>query len=137
MNNPQYKLFVPDVEKWTRFYTLQAQGKLEPAFRLQRGGRWQTMRSVDRCLELYDPEWKKSKENKKSDQPKIIMTSDTQQIVDQAKARQVMEEDRANAIQSQSIKGSKPRQTGSRAKTAKRIAQIEDSLSIKKTKYRK
>jgi len=91
MNNPQYKLFVPDVEKWTRFYTLQAQGKLEPAFRLQRGGRWQTMRSVERCLELYDPEWKKSKENKTKDQPNLTMVSETQQIVEQAKARQAMD----------------------------------------------
>ena len=77
---------------------LQAQGKLEPAFRLQRGGRWQTMRSVDRCLELYDPEWKKSRENKKSDQPKIVMASETQQIVEQAKARQAMEADQVKTM---------------------------------------
>jgi hypothetical protein len=104
MNNPRYKLFVPDVEKWTRFYMLQAQGKLEPAFRLQRGGRWQTMRSVDRCLELYDPEWKQSRENKKSDQPKIVMASETQQIVEQAKARQAMEVKATQKRQRQIIK---------------------------------
>ena len=136
MNNPQYKLFVPDVEKWTRFYTLQAQGKLDPAFRVQRGGEWQTMRSVDRCLELYDPEWNKSRENKTKNQPKIVMTTETQQIVEQAKARQAMENAKRK-LQGRSIKGGKPLQTGSSAKTVKRSAPFEDSLTNKKTKKSK
>jgi len=121
----QYKLFVPDVEKWTRFYTLQALGKLEPAFRLQRGGRLQTMRNVDRCLELYDPDWRKSREVKKMEQPKIVMATETQQIVEQAKATQKR--------QIQSIKGGKILQTGSRVKKAKRSTPFEDSLSNKNT----
>jgi hypothetical protein len=63
------------------------------------------------------------------DQPKIVMATETQQIVEQAKAMQKR--------QQQSIKGRKPRQTGSRAKKAKRSTPFEDSLSNKNKKKRK
>ena len=108
----QYKLYVPDVDKWTRFYKLQAEGKLHPHFSVQRGGKSQTMYSVDRCLELYDPTWKKDKKEDKPSEPEVVIVSPTQQVVEQAKAQQ-------RRLEQQSGKGKQKQQSGKEKKALK------------------
>ena len=78
-----YKLYVPDTEKWTRYYQLQAQGKCLISPRT--GERM----DVDSFLELYGKDYKnepKKTKPKESPHPPVIMTSPTQQVVEQAKA---------------------------------------------------
>ncbi len=88
----QYKLYVPDHDKFYRYYKLTASGKVDPHIAVMRGGQKTSMMSMDRILDLYDPEWRKQKpEEKCSNEPKINFVSPTEQVVQQAKALQKLE----------------------------------------------
>ena len=79
-------MYVPDPDKWYRFYKLQAEGKLEPNISVMRGGERTAMTSIDRTLELYDPSWKKGNAEEKSDTPKFNFVSEPQQVAEQVQA---------------------------------------------------
>ena len=100
-----YKRYVPDPQKYYRYFKLQSQGKLDPHVSIMRGGERSAMMSIDRALELYDPDWKKEVEKEKMTVPKINFVTETQQVVEQAKA--MLKRERENSKQKNKQDGGK------------------------------
>jgi hypothetical protein len=80
-----YIPYVPDTEKYYKFFKLQTRGSLDPHISIMRGGAKSGMLSIDRSLELYDPTWKKVGGNK-AQLPSINYVTDTQNVVERSKA---------------------------------------------------
>ena len=92
MNNPRYKLFVPNPDKYLRYFQLQASGMLDPYTNVMRGGRLKGSTDIDACLALYDQHHERKYDKQQPNEPRIVVTSPMEQIVEQAKARQALEE---------------------------------------------
>ena len=123
MNNPQYKLFIPNPDKYLRYFQLQASGMLDPYTNVMRGGRLRGSTDIDACLALYDHHHEQKCDKIQPNEPSIVVTAPTEQIVAQAKAKQ--ERDK-------SIKGGKTNPKAIRDKTRKRKAPPLDHFNKKK-----
>jgi hypothetical protein len=129
-----YKLYIPDSEKYYRYFKLQALGKLNPELPLTRAGERTAMMSVDRALELYDPGWKKEKSSKdKLDGPKINFVTEAQQGVMQSEAllkrQKGIKDVRRKKYASQSVKRKQDTPQSSTKRRKKKTANVSDNFS--------
>ena len=114
MNNPQYKLFVPNPDKYLRYFQLQASGMLDLYTNVMRGGRLRGSTDVDACLALYDHNIERKHDKKQANEPSIVMTSPTEQIVTQAKAKQERQKSiKEGKTKPMTIQGNKRKGNGS------------------------